>query len=251
MRTSIILTVPAILLLVVVIASPGKAAKFPYPTVGYSADVRMDMGKDPDGRPIILTGKVYFSGDKERRETVGFGQKSIIIWRRDKNITWTLIPDRKIYMERRGADEKHNPERMMREGNVTITKVGSETVNGMATTKYKIEGVNERGHRFEGFLWATNDDVPARMEGTSKGKRVRIDYTNIKTGKQDPALFRVPADYQLVASPGMPGWGPTGVEPKGQMPQMPQSRPPGMTKDQWEQMKKLMEQMQKQHGGGK
>lgn len=242
--------VPAALCLVLLIAVPVHAAQFPYPAVAYSADVRMDMGKDPDRRPIVLTGKVYFSGDKERRETVGFGQKTIIIWRRDKNVTWTLLPDRKMYMEHQGVDEKHNPDRMIREGNLTITKVGSERVNGMATTKYKIEGVNEKGQRFEGYLWATNDNVPARMEGISQGKEVRIDYTNIKTGNQDPALFRVPADYQLAASPGMPAWGPTGDEPKGQMPQMPQSPPPGMTKEQWEQMKKMMEQMQKQRGGG-
>jgi hypothetical protein len=250
MRILRILSIPAILLLVVVIASPARAAEFPYPKVDYSADVKMDMGKGPDGRPMIFPGKLYFSGDKERRETVGFGQKSIIIWRRDKGVSWILMPDRKMYMEQRAGTEKEDPERMMREGNVTITKVGSETVNGMATTKYKIEGVNEKGHRFEGFLWATNDDVPARMEGTSQGKRVRIDYTNIKTGKQDPALFRVPADYQLAASPGMPGWGPTGVTPKGQMPHMPQEPPPGMTTEQWEQMKKIMEQHQ-QPGGSK
>jgi hypothetical protein len=251
MRMSRILSVPAILLLVVVIASPAKTADFPYPKVGYSADLKMDMGEGPDGRRMIFPGKVYFSGDKERRETVGFGHESIIIWRRDKGVSWILIPDRKMYMEQRGGTEKEDPERMMREGNVKLTKLGSERVNGMATTKYKIEGVDEKDRPLEGFLWATNDDVPVRMEGTSQGKRVRIDYTNIKIGKQDPRLFEIPAGYERAAMPGMPGGPPSGVQPRGQMPQMPQNRPPGMTKDQWEQMKKMMEQMQKEQGGGK
>ncbi len=210
------------------------------------------MDKDPDGRPIILTGKVYFSNGKERRETVGFGRKTIIIWRRDQGVTWHVMPEQRMYWESRsGDDEEQNPERMMREGNVKITKIGSETVNGMSTTKYKIEGVNKKGHRFEGYLWATNDDVPARMEGTSKGRRVRIDYTNIKIGKQDPRLFEVPPGYQRMATPQMPGWPPPGMRGRGEMPQGP---PPGMTQEQMEQMRKQMEEMmksmQKQQGGG-
>ncbi len=231
------------------LALPAQPADFPFPKVGYSADVKMDMGKGPDGRPMIFPGKVYFSGGKERRETVTFGHKSIIIWRRDKGVSWILMPDRKMYMEQRGGTEKEDPGRMMREGNVKLTKLGSERVNGMATTKYKIEVVDKKGRPFEGHLWVTNQKVPVRMEGTSKGTLFRIDYTNIKIGKQDARLFEIPAGYERVAIPGMPGGPPSGLKPRGQIPQMPQSRPPGMTKEQWEQMKKMMEQMQRQQGG--
>lgn len=253
MKVSTFLGAAAAMFLTLLSAFPARTAEFPYPKVGYSADVRMDMGKDPNGRPMILTGKVYFSGEKERRETVGFGHKTIIIWRRDKGLSWHLIPEQRMYMERRGSVDDQDPEGMMREGDVKVTKLGSETVNGMGATKYRIETTHEDGSRSVGHYWVTQDDVPVRMEGTSKNQHFRIDYTNIKTGNQDPRLFEVPAGYQRMAMPQIPGSPPTGMRGRGAMPQG-QNPPPGMTQEQIEQMRKQMEEMMKnlpkQQGGG-
>jgi hypothetical protein len=246
-----ILSVPAILLLAVVIASPAKAAEFLYPKVGYSADVKMDMGKGPDGKPMIVKGKVYGTPEgNQRREMASHGRKTIVIRRRDKNVTWILVPEQKTYWESRGGNKKNDPERMIEKGDATITDLGWETINGIRAKQLRIEVVHKDGGRFVGHRWVTSDNVPVRMEGTSNGRQFRIDYTNIKTGKQDPALFTVPTNYRLVGSPGSPGWPPMGVKPEAQIPQMPHGPPPGMTKEQWEQMKKMMEQMQKQRGGG-
>ena len=239
-RFSSILTAACLLLL---LASPAQTAEFPYPKVSYSADLKMNMGKGPDGKPMILIGKVYSSNKKERREMVGFGQKSIMIRRRDKGVSWVLIPKRKMYMENQGGSRDKDPESMIREGNLKLTKVGSERVNGMPTTKYRIETVHKDGSRFDGYHWITKKNIPVRMEGSSKGQHFRFDYTNIKIGKQDHRLFEIPSGYQRLAIPEIPGLPSMGRRPGGQMPQG--TFPRGMTKEQAEQMRKQMEEMMK------
>ncbi len=233
--------VPLVICMIFLLDASVFAAEFPYPKVGYSADVRMDMGKDPDGKPMILTGKVYFSNDKERRELVAYGEKSVMIWRRDKGVTWQLIPSAKMYMESRGEPGTHHPEGRMREGDVKLTKLGSERVNGMATTKYKFEGRQKDGSRFDGHHWVTKDNVPVRMEGTSENQRFQIDYTNIQIGRQDSGLFEIPAGYERM--PDMPGWPPVGMGPGQEMPRGPSAG--GMSTEQMEQMQKQMEEMMK------
>ena len=121
------------------------------------------------------------------------------------------MPSEKMYMESHSDPKKNDPERMMREGNVKFTKLGSERVNGMRTTKYKFEVVHKDGGRFDGHHWMTEDNIPVRMMSTSKGQQFRIDYTNIKIGKQDPRLFEIPAGYSRMEMPQVSGWPPTGM----------------------------------------
>ena len=89
-----------------------------------------------------------------------------------------------------------------------------------------------------------------RMENASKdpAKFFRIDYTNLKVGKQDPALFEIPAGYQemkMPTFPGMdlkPGAGGSSGGPAGEV-----------SEEQAAQMRKQLEDMMKQiqKGGGK
>ncbi len=247
MRIPEFCAVAATVCLVLWIASPAQAAERWFPKVGYSADMKMDMSEGRDGRRMIVKGKIYASPNgSERREIVAGGQKNVIIRRRDKQVAWILMPQQKMYMENRAGENERDPEGKIQEGDVKFTKLGSETVNGMRTTKYKIEAMHKDGGRFVGHRWVTKQNIPVRMEGTSNGNRIRIDYTNIKTGKQDPRLFEIPAGYQKFTTPGMPGRPPMGMQRGGGMPQgMP---PGGMTKEQAEQMQEMMKQMQKQQG---
>lgn len=229
--------------LVLLAAFPAQAGDPWPPKVGYSADVKMNMGKGPDGKPMIAKGKVYGTPEgNTRREITGqmAGQKTVIIKRPKENVTLTLIPDKRIYWKSRRGNKK-DPERMIREGNAKITPLGSETINGIRARKLRIEVV-KNNRRAVFHHWVTKDNVPVRMEST-KGRYFRIDYKNIKIGKQDRRLFEIPANYRLVSSPGIPTLSPRGVKPGGKM---PQGLPPGMTKEQAEQMRKQMEEVMKQ-----
>ncbi|MFQ5847552.1 MAG: hypothetical protein ACE5IQ_07770 [Candidatus Methylomirabilales bacterium] len=221
-----------------------QAAEFPAPKVGYSADLRMEMRESARATPMIVTGKIYASRKgNERRETVAEGQETITIWRQDKGVAWMLLPKQRLYMEARGGDTEENPERMIQEGRVKFTKVGSDTVNGIRTTKYRMEATHKHGARFVGHRWVTSKNVPVRMEGTMQGRSFRTDYRNIKIGRQNPRLFELPAGYQRIAMPQMPGAPPTGMRGRGEQPQGPP--PGGMTKGQAEQLRKQIEELQK------
>ena len=243
MKNSRFVVVAAVTWLILFLSSPARSAEFPYPKVDYSADMRMDMGKDPYGKRMIMTGRLYFSPKKVRREMTGLGNKTIIIQRRDKGVNWHLMPSEKMYMESHSDPKKNDPERMMREGNVKFTKLGSERVNGMRTTKYKFEVVHKDGGRFDGYHWMTKDNIPVRMMSTSKGQQFQIDYTNIKIGKQNPRLFEIPAGYRRMTMPQVPGWPSTGMGSGATRPGG--SAPGGMSKEQVEQMRKQMEEMMK------
>jgi len=74
-----------------------------------------------------------------------------------------------------------------------------ETVNGIATTKYTIEEDTPGGH-IAGSLWLSRDGIPMRCDGKfepKNGRRSTIywELRDVKLGKQDEALFKVPQGY--------------------------------------------------------
>jgi hypothetical protein len=89
---------------------------------------------------------------------------------------------------------------------VDITEVGKETLDGHATTKYKL--LMKDGSA-GGFIWITGEGIPVKMDMLSKsgGEKTRVTMTlsNLKVGAQDPQLFEVPADYSAMPSFGFGG----------------------------------------------
>jgi len=89
-----------------------------------------------------------------------------------------------------------------REGNVKMTKVGTESVNGESTTKYKIESDDKQGGRFEGFMWMTKDNIVVKYEGSavSQGREssATMELSDLKRGKQDRKLFEIPPGYNVM-----------------------------------------------------
>ena len=76
---------------------------------------------------------------------------------------------------------------------------GQETVNGIATTKYTIDETLPGG-RIAGSLWLSHDGIPMKCDGKfepNNGKRSTIywELRDVKLGKQNEALFKVPQGY--------------------------------------------------------
>lgn len=221
------------------------AGELPRPAVDYQADVVMQITQGAGGEAMTVTGKLYASGDKERRETTVMGRTSVVITHRDKQMSWVLIPERSMYMEHRSDGQDADPYAAWAKAGVTLTKLGKERINGVEATKYRADVAAQDGHTDTGLLWLTQENIPVRMEAeiAEEGSdRLRIDYTNIKVGKQDAALFEIPAGYHKMEIPqlgrmpsaagrgGPPGHG--GTPPAGQ----PTA----------EQMRQIREQMQQQ-----
>ena len=204
------------------------AGELPRPTVDYSADVAMQVERGTEGQPLTVTGKIHVAADRERRETSVLGRTSVVITRRDKGVSWVLMPAQSLYMENEAAQERDDPYAAWQEAGVTLTRVGEETVNGVAAIKFRAEAHGEGGRTETGYLWLTKDNIPVRMATGAPvkegGGRITVDYTHIQVGKQDPALFEIPADYRKMALPGaeifmghgVPGVGGSGAPSPGQ-----------------------------------
>jgi hypothetical protein len=174
-----------------------SAAAWEGPKVEYSADTSMEFAQG------AIHGKVYGAPNKERREYAQSGQTMIMIMRADKKLAWMLMPEQKMYMELDMSKERRADD--LRGWKIEQTTIGLETVNGMKTTKSKIAMTGPKGERLTGFWWLTKDDIVVKMDAVAvdKGRqeRFKIENKNIKIGKQDPALFQVPAGYSKMSMP--------------------------------------------------
>lgn len=182
--------------LAVIGAGSAGAAGLPASKVEYSATrvVESEQGS--------FSGKVHHSAGKERAEMDMGGMKMITIVRPDKQLVWTLMPNEKMYMEMDMRAAQQSGMHSDPTQDVTITELGKETVEGHATTKYKMV---MKDNSAAGFVWLTKDNIPVQMEMLSgqggEKTRVKISLKDLQLGKQSGALFEVPGGYQKM--PGM------------------------------------------------
>ena len=186
-------------LCLVAFAATANGAGLPVPTVEYSADRVMETEAG------TFEGKVYAAKDKERSETSMQGMTSVMILRRDKQLGYMLMPAQKMYsqMDFQKAQQQSGAQPA---DQVEITEVGSDTIDGQATTKYKL--IMKDGSA-GGFMWFTKDGIMMKMDTVVKNgrnkSRMTITLKNLKIGSQDASLFELPSGYN--AMPSMGGFG--------------------------------------------
>lgn len=170
------------------------AETLPVPSTEYSADrtIYSEIGE--------MQQKVFHSFGKERIEMQMEGMQTVMISRPDLGKFWNLMPMFEIYMEI-DADKASEMSGQAPD-DMTIEKVGPDTVNGIATTKYKMLMKDKSAG---GFIWLTAQYIPLQMDFISKEggekSRVKMSMSNLKLGKQDAALFELPEG--LNPMPGM------------------------------------------------
>ncbi len=190
-------------LCIVAFATTAQGAGLPMPTVEYSADRVMETEAG------TFEGKVYAAKDKERSETSMQGMTSVMILRRDKQLGYMLMPAQKMYSQMDFAKAQQQSGGQPAD-QVEITEVGSETIDGQPTTKYKL--IMKDGSA-GGFMWFTKDGIMMKMDTVVKNgrdkSRMTITLKNVKIGAQDASLFEVPAGYNAMPSfgGGMGGFG--------------------------------------------
>lgn len=134
------------------------------------------------------TSKQYMDHGKMRTEMNQGGQTVISIVRPDKKVIWNLLVAQKMYMEipisgpaRTGAAALPP--------DATYAKVGSETVEGKPTDKYRIDVKGKP----VGFVWLAGQNI-AKYQ-TADGATTVI-FRDFKAGPQPAALFELPAGYR-------------------------------------------------------
>lgn len=191
-----------ILIAVMSISFSGTVLAADEPKVEYSADSSMETEAG------AMNGRIYSAPGKERREMDQGGKKMITIMRKDKKVTWMLMPEQKMYMEMPMDSGRPQPGNTS-DYKIDATVVGTETVNGIKATKSKVVMTDSKGNKMGGFMWRTTDGIAVKsdvlaMGGGSK-MRMKSELTNLKIGHQDPALFEIPAGYTTMSMGGMMG----------------------------------------------
>lgn len=171
------------------------AATLPMPTAEYSADRTIETSQG------TFEGRIYATKDKERTETSMQGMQSVMIVRKDQQLGWMLMPAQRMYQK---LDlQKAQQQSGSQPNDVEITEVGSDNVEGIAATKYKM--IMKDGSA-GGFLWITPEGITVKMDMLSKDgrdkSRTTVTLKNLVIGPQDAALFDPPADYKAMPSFG-------------------------------------------------
>jgi hypothetical protein len=185
-------------------AQPVRAATPPALTVEYAADRKIETAAGD------MQGRVHATPNMQRNETRVGDMTSVMILRTDKKIGWMLMPAQKMYQQL-DLDKAGKQTGAVTPEQTELELVGKETVSGQLANKYKFVTKDKSSG---GFLWYTDSGIPVKMDALSKsgGKSERMTVTleNVTIGKQDPALFEVPAGYTKLPSAGLAGGGMSG-----------------------------------------
>lgn len=178
------------------IASDATAVTMPAPSVEYSADRTIETSRG------TFTGKVFAAKDKERAEMNMSGMQSVMILRRDKQLGWMLMPAQKMYMTMDFGKAQQQSGSAPND-QVDITEVGTETVEGFSSKKYKMLMKDGSGG---GFIWITEQGIPVKMDFLSKSgsekSRMTVTLKNLTIGAQDAEHFELPNGYTAMPSMG-------------------------------------------------
>ncbi|HEX7295617.1 MAG TPA: hypothetical protein VF251_07680 [Pyrinomonadaceae bacterium] len=158
------------------------------------------------GQAVSSSITIIRDGDKRREEHNSGGKKVVYLDLPDG--TYVLLPDEKIYAPAIGPAEAGSTEDGFEEAYVhtapiqsTYQNLGSETINGTTTTKYKVtvnDTSNESVIKTETLIWI--DDalgMPVKSETRSAAgiRRMELSEISLNVNKE---LFAIPGDYQKV-----------------------------------------------------
>lgn len=156
-----------------------------------------------------FTMREWAEPNKTRIEMTVAGQSVAFINREDLNIAWQLFLTQEFYSEislSEFSDQAGDDLNI-----IEYRKVGSETISGILTDKYRIVADDSEGNRVEGFYWVSRSGILVKTEAMVDDGQETFSFimtlTDIVEGNQPDSLFEVPANFTELPSlpPGLPG----------------------------------------------
>lgn len=165
----------------------------------FTADLVRNRG---DG---VITGKIFLKGTNFRQEMVRAGQNQVMIYRKDKNLAWILMPDSRMYMEMPGlAQNKKIPQMDQKviEDMADKKFLGQEKLNGYICDKYRYDYHNKSyGSMTQWYSIKLN--IPIKTIVENPYGRFITEYKNIEETGIPNSLFEIPEGYQKMSMPEM------------------------------------------------
>ena len=183
----------------ILLCSAASAATPPPLTVAYSADrhIETDSGD--------MQGSIAAAPGRERSEMRVGSMSTVMILHSDRQVGWMLMPMQRMYQELDFRSARRQAGSVPTE-QVDLELVGSESVAGLAASKYRFVMKDKSAG---GYLWFTAEGIPVKMDVISNdgGRKTRMTVTleNVRIGAQDPSLFEVPSGYAKLPGGGMFG----------------------------------------------
>ncbi|UCG79849.1 MAG: DUF4412 domain-containing protein [Desulfobacterales bacterium] len=167
----------------------------------FSADMVQTM---PYG---VHKGKLFVKGNNFRQEMDMQGEKQITIFRQDKGVVWVLMPESKMYMEMSSEAQAENVPQVDPQKFEQMAKkkyLGKQTVNGyVCETHQYIYHDKSMGTVTQWF--SKKLTFPIKMETQGPSGHTITEYKNISEKSLSNALFEIPAGYQKMGMPTIPG----------------------------------------------
>lgn len=175
--------------------------------LGYDLNVSYDATRVMEAKEGRFSQKIHHAPGKLMTETNAGGMQRRIIMREDLGKSYMIMPSMGMYqemnihqgMEQSGQSMDYH----------TVEKVGTETVNGFKTTKYKtkFEDANGKG---AGFIWITEEGINIKSDMIyastgMKGQRMKMELADINVRAQDSSLFEIPPGLQRMDTGNMSG----------------------------------------------
>lgn len=139
-------------------------------------------------------GTVFHIPGRDRHEQEIEGIAEVVILDGTAMRGWLVLPRLSSYVE------FGFPQLMAELSTQTLLRspVGQETINGVRTTKYRIDHTAGDGMHAKGFAWVSADGVLMRLAGNvtrpgaNRATAIELELDNVRLGRQDRALFEVP-----------------------------------------------------------
>lgn len=171
------------------IAASASAATIGEAKVGFSADRTLVV----DGKPY--QGKMFAMPGMERHEQNLNGIPAVFVLHGGSPLAELVLPQLHTVVDFTLPAELH----LFSDPRLKRRALGSETVNGIPTTKYAIDASVQEGHG-EGTMWMSADGIPMKLDGTftrTNGKEGKLHWelSHVMLGPQAAAQFEAPKNY--------------------------------------------------------
>lgn len=192
-------TILAALVISLASAIGASAATLKPPQTAYSAMRVVEVSG------MTINGKVYYDHGKERWEMTMQGMRQVSLLLPEQEKMMMYMPDMNIAMEMAAGDIADYGIGEIYDEGIEAEELGKETVEGEATTRYRIDRPQDGATI---FVWITRDGIPIKAEGASAEGKFSMLLTELVRGPQDAALFRLPDGVVTMNMPaGMPPLG--------------------------------------------
>lgn len=138
--------------------------------------------------------KVYVKGSKMRREFVRGQEATVVIFHKDRNLLWMIMPARKVYMEMPFTDELEEELAQFTKERAGKVLLGTEEVNGYLSDKYETS-VKSNGGSIKHIMWVARK-LGQPIKAVSPGGSFSMEYRDIKEGGVPDAVFEIPPGVQ-------------------------------------------------------